>query len=136
MNIQQKYMGASESLIVDLNQDGLPEVVFTTYGWPANNIPVQQLYILNGQTGAKIARVDMNSATTNPVNSSNPNGAGASGAPTVEDINGDGQLEIVAHTFDGRLVVFTVPGSSGNCMLWHTGRGGYLRKGQNDIGTY
>jgi len=138
INNQQYYIGSSEVAIVDLDQNGMAEVIFTTYGFPLSTMANQHLYILNGQTGAVLQKVNMNSAATNPNGDdcTNSNGCGFPGGPTVDDIDGDGQLEILTHSFDGRLVIFTVPGSKTNCMLWPTSRGGYLRKGQNDAGVY
>jgi hypothetical protein len=54
--------------------------------------------------------------------------------PTIDDVEGDGQLEIVVSLKDGddrerQLLVFTVPGSTDGCLLWPTGRGSYLRDG-------
>jgi hypothetical protein len=60
----------------------------------------------------------------------NGNGVGGPAAPTVGDIDGDGELEILVMTFDHGLDVFTVPGSGDNCLLWETGRGNLLRNGQ------
>jgi len=130
---QVSYIGASESLIVDLNKDGLPEVIFFTYGYPLATLANEWLYILNGQTGAKLWKISYNDASTNPASQFNGNGNGIAGAPTIEDIDGDGTLEILGVTFDGRLIVWNVPGSGTNCQLWRTGRGGYLRKGQPDV---
>jgi hypothetical protein len=50
------------------------------------------------------------------------------------DADGDHQLEIIVSLKDGetgvrQVQVFTVPGSSDNCLLWPTGRGNYLRNG-------
>jgi len=59
----------------------------------------------------------------------NGNGNGAPAAPTVADLDGDGQLEILVQTFDHGLDVFTVPGSGTSCLLWPTARGGPLRTG-------
>jgi hypothetical protein len=62
----------------------------------------------------------------------NGNGNGAPAAPTVGDVDGDGQLEILVQTFDHGLDVFTVPGSGTNCVVWPTARGGPLRMGQQN----
>ncbi len=59
----------------------------------------------------------------------NGNGNGAPAAPTIADLDGDGQLEILVQTFDHGLDIFTVPGSASNCLLWTTARGGPLRMG-------
>jgi hypothetical protein len=114
-------MFASEPVVADLNRDGSPEIVFATYGAPgardsgrlvvlaANGAPIHDLPLPNpGQNG---------------------NGNGAPAAPTVADLDGDGQLEILVQTFDHGLDVFTVPGSGSTCLLWTTARGGPLRTG-------
>jgi hypothetical protein len=54
--------------------------------------------------------------------------------PTVADANGDGEMEIIVSLKDGedrvqQVLVYTVPGSANNCLLWPTGRGNYLRNG-------
>jgi len=136
INPQTQYVGMGEATLADLNQDGLPEVIFGTYGVPGLAILNQWMYILDGATGAKLFSVSLNDATTNPGSASNGNGNGPPGTPTVADVDGDGTLEILWIMFDGRLLYFSVPGSAVNCMPWPTGRGGYLRKGQNDAGVY
>jgi len=67
---------------------------------------------------------------TLPNQGMNGNGIGIPAAPTVGDLDGDGQLEIAVLTFDHGVDVFTVPGSKTGCMPWPTGRGNYLRNGQ------
>ncbi|MEO7329344.1 MAG: VCBS repeat-containing protein, partial [Minicystis sp.] len=57
---------------------------------------------------------------------------GAMPVPTLADVNGDGTVEIVVSLKDAEdkvesVLVFTVPGSSTNCLLWPTGRGNLLR---------
>jgi hypothetical protein len=121
-------MYASEATVADLNQDGSPEVIFTTYGAP-DETDSGYLLIL-GADGRLLHDV----ALPNP--GYNGNGSGAPAAPAVYDLDGDGQLEIFVQTFDHGMDVFTVPGSAGNCMPWPTARGGPLRMGQpnsNDL---
>jgi hypothetical protein len=60
----------------------------------------------------------------------NGNGNGAPSAPTIADLDGDGNLEILVQTFDHGMDIFTVPGSADNCLLWTTARGGPLRNGR------
>jgi hypothetical protein len=57
-------------------------------------------------------------------------GSSGNGAPAIYDLDGDGQLELFAQTFDHGMDVFTVPGSACNCTPWPTDRGGPLRMGQ------
>ena len=121
-------MYASEATVADLNQDGSPEIVFTTYGDP--NVADSGFLIILGADGSLLHDI----ALPNP--GFNGNGNGAPAAPAIYDLDGDGQLEIFVQTFDHGMDVFTIPGSSDNCILWPTGRGGPLRMGQpnsNDL---
>ena len=110
---------ASEPVVVDLNKDGAPEIVFGTYSLVANG---GHLIVL-ANTGALLFDVPL------PNQGTNGNGIGIPAAPSVGDIDGDGQLEIVVATFEHGLDVFTVPGSGKACMPWPTGRGNFLRSG-------
>jgi len=134
-NVQTEAVEASEVSVADLNNDGSPEIIFNVFGIPTTNAQsTQYLYILD-KTGVKLSSTPLNNALVQgdcSQCSANANGCGAAGAPTVADINNDGQLEILVNTFDGRIIVWTVTGSATNCVLWPTGRGGYMRKGQPD----
>jgi hypothetical protein len=115
-------MYASEPVLADLNQDGSPEVIFSTYGAPSR-LDSGYLVIL-GADGTLLHDIPL------PDPGRNGNGNGAPAAPTVGDLDGDGQLEIFVQTFDHGMDVFTVPGSGCNCLPWPTARGGPLRTGQ------
>jgi hypothetical protein len=115
-------MFASEPMIADLNQDGSPEIIFSTYGAP-DVLDSGHLIIL-GANGALLHDVPL------PHPGHNGNGNGAPAAPTVADLDGDGQLEILVQTFEHGLDIFTVPGSGCGCLLWNNARGGPLRMGQ------
>ena len=75
-------------------------------------------------TGALLFDVEL------PNQGENGNGIGVPAAPTVGDLDGDGDLEIALLTFDHGVDVFTVPGSGLACTPWATGRGNLLRNGQ------
>jgi len=114
-------MFSSEVTVADLNRDGEPELLLTTYGDPDVH-DSGRLIILSAQ-GAVLHDLPL------PGAGHNGNGNGAPAAPTVGDLDGDGTLEILVQTFDHGLDVFTVPGSATNCVLWPTARGGPLRTG-------
>ncbi len=115
-------MYASEVTVADLNQDGKPELLFTTFGDSDTN-DSGNLVILDAG-GNLLHDVPL------PNPGHNGNGNGAPAAPTVADLAGDGRLEIFVQTFDHGMDVFTVPGSAANCVLWSTARGGPLRTGR------
>lgn len=115
-------MYASEVTAADLNQDGSPELMFTTYGDP--DVTDSGYLLVLGADGSLLHDIPL------PNPGHNGNGNGAPAAPTVGDLDGDGQLEIIVQTFDHGIDIFTVPGSGINCILWETARGGPLRMGQ------
>jgi hypothetical protein len=117
-------MFSSEVTVADLNRDGSPELLLTTYGDP--NVHDSGRLMILSAAGAVLHDL----ALPNP--GYNGNGNGAPAAPTVGDLDGDGQLEIFVQTFDHGLDVFTVPGSGTNCVLWPTARGGPWRTGQQN----
>jgi FG-GAP-like repeat len=117
------YTGASEPLIVDLNGDGTPEILFTTFssGAPGKPDTPAHLVILDAG-GNELQKIEIF-------------GRGSMAAPSVGDLDGDGQLELVISLKDtlgggkGGVQIWDLPGSSTNCVLWGTGRGGPLRQG-------
>lgn len=117
-------MYASEPTVVDLNRDGSPEIVFTTYGAPG--VSDSGHLIILASNGALLHDVPL------PNPGYNGNGNGAPAAPTIADIDGDGALEILVQTFDHGMDIFRIPGSAGNCLLWNNSRGGPLRMGKSN----
>ena len=117
------YTGASEALIVDLNGDGSPEIVFTTYveGAPGEPAGPAHLVMLDAG-GNELHKIELALR-------------GSMAAPSVADLDGDGQLELVISLKDalgggeGGVQIWDLPGSSDNCVLWGTGRGNWLRQG-------
>ncbi len=103
--------------LADLSGDGRPEVVFNTYSTDSGE---GRLFVL-GPNGALQHQVTLPERGAMPV-------------PTVADVNGNGTLEIVVSLKDGvdhvrQVLVYTVAGSSENCLPWPTGRGNYRRNG-------
>ncbi len=117
------FVGASETLIVDLNGDGSPEILFATYseGEPREPVVPAHLVVLDAG-GNELHRIELALR-------------GSMAAPSVGDLDGDGQLELVISLKDalgggdGGVQIWDLPGSSDNCVLWGTGRGGWLRQG-------
>jgi FG-GAP-like repeat len=118
----KSIMYASEPIIADLNQDGSPEVLFSTYGAP--DVSDSGHLVILAADGTLLFDVPL------PNPGHNGNGNGAPAAPAVGDLDGDGVLEVFVQTFDHGMDVFKVPGSATNCLLWATARGGPLRMGQ------
>jgi hypothetical protein len=117
------FVGASEALVADLNGDGSPEIIFTTYtsGAPRSPDSPAHLVVLNAN-GVPLHEVEIA-------------GRGSMAAPTVADVDGDGKLEIVISLKDalggglGGVQIWDVPGATTNCVLWGTGRRDWLRRG-------
>jgi hypothetical protein len=117
------YVGASEALIVDLNGDGAPEIVFTTFSAGDAGMPAApaHLVVLDGG-GNELHKIELFAR-------------GSMAAPAVADLDGHGELELVVSLKDtegagkGGVQIWQLPGSATNCVLWGTGRGGPARQG-------
>lgn len=117
------FVGASEALIVDLNADGSPEIIFTTFssGEPREPEAPAHLVVLDAG-GNQLFEIELF-------------GRGSMAPPSIADLDGDGQLELVVSLKDslggdeGGVQIWDLPGSATNCALWTTGRGNPLRQG-------
>ena len=103
--------------VADLSGDGKPEIVFTSYSPDDDK---SHLFVLD--------------AGGNPLHQIPLPKRGAMPVPTIADVDGNGTMEIVVSLKDGedkerQVLVFSVAGSSDNCLLWPTGRGNLLRNG-------
>ncbi len=107
-------VGTGGVLVVDLSGDGIPEVVFATYSTDSG---VSSLVILDSG-GSELHTLPLPERGAMPV-------------PAIGDADGDGDLEIVVSLKDSdpQVLVFEVPGSGDNCLLWPTGRANNLRNG-------
>ena len=117
------YTGASEALIVDLNGDGVPEIVIDTWSSGSPGTPDTPAYvIILSIDGQELQRAELF-------------GRGSMAPPSIADIDGDAELEMVISLKDtlgsgqGGVQIWDLPGSAPNCVLWGTGRGGLLRQG-------
>jgi hypothetical protein len=110
---------ASEVVAADLNRDGVPELVFGTYGAARRS---GRLIVLSA-SGKRLYDIRLRHQRRDP------NGIGVAAAPSIGDLDGDGRLEIVVSTIDHGIDVFRVPRSGTNRLPWPTGRGNLLRNG-------
>lgn len=112
---------ASEPAVVDLNNDGHAEVIFTS--WPEKSSgQIGQLHILDYQ-GNQLYAVNL------PVPDTGSTWNGGLGAPTIANIDADTDLEAVVGTVNSGAVAYDLPGSSEARVLWGTGRGSFKRTG-------
>jgi uncharacterized repeat protein (TIGR01451 family) len=115
------YRFASEPVVADLNNDGHPEVIFASWVQKGSN-RTGKLHILD-YLGNPIHELDL------PPAYGSPDWNGALAAPTLADIDGDPDLELVLNTAHAGFVAYDLPGTADARVLWGTGRGGYQRTG-------
>lgn len=112
---------ASEPVVADLDGDGYAEVIFASWTQKGSNA-TGKLHILS-YLGQVLHEISLPQA----FGGSDWNGALA--APTLGDVDGDGELEAVLNTAHSGFVAYDLPGTSNARVLWGTGRGSYLRDG-------
>ena len=112
---------ASEPVVVDLDNDGHAEVIFTS--WPKKATGgVGQLHVLD-YLGRELYRVDL------PTPAIGAGWNGSLGAPTIANIDSDPDLELVMGTNASGVVAYKLPNTANARVLWGTGRGNYARTG-------
>ncbi len=114
------YRFAGEPVVVDLDNDGKAEVIFGS--WTQNDSgKAGKLYVLSWD-GQLLQSLDL------PYDPADGRG-GSLAAPTVANIDGDPDLELVLGTINRGLVAYDIQNSAGARVLWGTGRGSFTRSG-------
>lgn len=111
---------AAEPVVVDLDDNGEAEVIFTT--WPQKG----------GNAVGRLIVLDMRGNLLHSVDLPAPRGGNWNGglaAPTIAQVDSDPEFEVVIGTSRSGVVVYQIPGSSNARVLWGTARGSLLRSG-------
>jgi len=95
-------------------------VLFASWG-ENDNGESGKLYVLDAQ-GHQLFAVDLPAPRDGTW-------SGGLAAPTLADIDGDGELEAVIQTVDAGVVAYDLPGTRYARTLWPTGRGSFERAG-------
>ena len=111
---------ASEPVVVDLNNDGKAEVIFTSWV-QKGTYRTGKIHILN-YLGAPLYELELPAAVGEDWN-------GALAAPTLANIDTDPDLELVVLTANAGIAAYDLPGTANARVIWGTGRGGYARSG-------
>jgi len=114
------YRSASEPVVADLDNDGHAEVIFASWVQKGTG-RTGKLHILD-YMGNPIHELDLPPAKSGDWN-------GALAAPTLADIDGDPDLELVLNTAHSGIVAYDLPDTANARILWGTGRGNYHRNG-------
>ncbi len=117
------YRFASEPVVADLDHDGYPEVIFASWV-QKSTYQTGKLHILD-HLGNPLHEVSL------PTAYGSPDWNGALAAPTLADIDGDPDLEVVLNTTHSGVVAYDLPGTGDAVVYWGTGRGNVLRNGSS-----
>jgi hypothetical protein len=118
---EEDFLGASGAVAGDLNSDGSSEIVFCTYSTAQN---VSHLVVLSAD-GTQLHKILLAKR-------------GSMAPPTLADVDGDGDVEIVVSLKDtlgggvGGVQIWDVASAAAGQLPWPTGRGNLLRDGHPD----
>lgn len=113
---------ASEPVIVDIENDGGAEVIFTSWTQKGSN-KTGKLHLLRAD-GTVMKEIDLPMAYA-----ASRTWNGAMATPTLANIDSDPELEIIVNTANAGVVVYDLVGSAHARILWGTGRGNFHRSG-------
>jgi hypothetical protein len=114
------YSFASEPLVADLDHDGKSEVIFTTWTQHGSH-QYGKLNILSWD-GKLIYSVNLPAPLSSSIDWN-----GGMAAPTLANIDGDPDLELIVNTANSGVVAYDLPGTSFATVQWGTGRGSFQR---------
>ncbi|MGB6001976.1 MAG: VCBS repeat-containing protein, partial [Thermoanaerobaculia bacterium] len=115
------YRFASEPVVADLDNNGTAEVIFASWGQKGSNAG-GKLHILD-YLGNPLHELSL------PVAFGSPDWSGGLAAPTLADLDGDSDLELVLNTAHAGFVAYDLPATADARVLWGTGRGNLRRNG-------
>jgi uncharacterized repeat protein (TIGR01451 family) len=115
------YRFATEPVVADLDKNGQAEVIFASWVEKGTN-QTGKLHVLD-YLGNPLHEIDLPSAY------GSPDWNGTLAAPTLADIDGDPDLEVVLNTSHSGFVAYDLPGTADAVVLWGTGRANYQRSG-------
>lgn len=110
---------AAEPAVVDLDNDGFPEVIFGSWT-PKNAQANGKLHILDYR-GNVLHEI--------PVPAGSETWNGITSAPTIANIDADPDLELVVGTAWSGICAYDLPGSGQARVLWGTGQANFQRTG-------
>ncbi len=119
------YRFASEPVVADLDNDGYAEVIFSSWVERGTH-EFGKLHILD-YLGNVVHEVDL----PGPLGSAD--WGGGMGAPTIANIDGDADFEVLINTVSSGVVAYDLPGTAYAKVLWGTGRGSYHRTGMSMV---
>lgn len=117
---EKGYSFASEPVVADLDNNGTAEVIFTSWGQKGSH-QNGKLFILNWD-GSLLYETPLPAPRSSSVSWN-----GSLGAPTLANIDGDPDLEVILNTAYSGVVVYNLPNSANARILWGTGRGSFTR---------
>lgn len=118
---------ASEPVVGDLNNDGVAEVLFTSWV-EKGSMSTGKLHILDF-CGNAVHELDL------PMAYGSPDWNGALPALTLGNIDEDNDLEIVINSAHSGFLAYDLPNTGNANISWGTGRGNILRNGFVDPNT-